>query len=454
MPKLKAFDCVRSVFCCGVLFFHCNVYVNGFQAQPESAEWSAFLRHPLFISSSLFGINAVPIFFTVSSFFLTLQLISELEQGSQKPLAVRLLSRYFRLVTFLVVPILVGLATDASFRTELGGIAWTKVLGYLSMTGNFLPGDFYGTWFLDGTMMPCWSIVTEFQGSAMLLVLIPIIHRSVGLKSWSLISLALASLVVRFAVVIQDPGCNNSLAPLSSFHPAAFFLMGSNTSISMLESTQNLTLKDFPLGTTTCHMTMLENVANFMPRLYTPITTRITPFFVGAIFAVNYSSALLQPSTADASKTASWFWYVLSWVYLSTLLLPVDVDNLPPVEVQVFLEVFNHTLLSIATAFVTFCAIVPPEHPYHAPYLSKFMNAEVWATPAKYSAWVYALHWMIMWQLASFTNPPIAFSTGILFTLIVTLITALFSVFCRSVVELPIQKIRRRMITLNDKKNL
>jgi peptidoglycan/LPS O-acetylase OafA/YrhL len=107
-PALKPFNFMRAFFSTGVILFHCLMWGNGGVVRRTSPDWTRFVRTPALFPRVAIGMHAVPVFFVMSAFFITLPILRRLEAGEPLPsLPAALLSRYLRLAFLLAAVVVI-----------------------------------------------------------------------------------------------------------------------------------------------------------------------------------------------------------------------------------------------------------------------------------------------------------------------------------------------------------
>merc|ERR1712232_577524 len=105
-------------------------------------------------------------------------------------LARTIASRFLRLWFLMLVPALWGLLrSDPGLLDKDGSLHKVRLASWLLMFGNYLPYEEVGQWFVNFSLSPCWYLVTEFQCSVLLIILVPFIFKSYGHAVWPYIFL-------------------------------------------------------------------------------------------------------------------------------------------------------------------------------------------------------------------------------------------------------------------------
>jgi hypothetical protein len=59
----------------------------------------------------------------------------------------------------------------------------------------------------------------------------------------------------------------------------------------------------------------------------------------------------------------------------------------------------SRQLFTIGQAFILFTALCPSSHPYHSPWIKKFLSLLIWIPISKLSYLVFLIHFRILYEL-------------------------------------------------------
>jgi hypothetical protein len=184
-----------------------------------------------------------------------------------------------------------------------------------------------------------------------------------------------------------------------------------------LQTTYNLT---FPFQTLQSNPMKV-----FLHRMYLPLEARFGSFIAGAILAIQ----LINTSSQDSqhSKFKKFIFLGLIFLYaLSPMLINVD-TLLPHFGFIVNLSVASsRQIFALSQAFILFTALCPTTHPYHSPWIKRFLSSSIWIPVSKLSYLVYVIHWRISFELI-FGGPLLFLKTySITYAIVISLPIVLF----------------------------
>lgn len=180
--RIKSLDSIRGIAALIVLFHHCYLLINGFEAPARIIlDTGSFLLDrilSIFINSFTAGPSAVIIFFILSGFVLTLSLLNR--EQSYKHF---LLSRIFRIYPVLFVSLFI------SYLLHL-------LIGINNIPPDSIASEWYRTEFF-----PKPPVITDFLGSLALTGIKPD-HIYLNAPSWSMVHEMRISLIFPFLVLL------------------------------------------------------------------------------------------------------------------------------------------------------------------------------------------------------------------------------------------------------------
>lgn len=434
-------DFLRVFFCIGVLALHCE---NASSLLPSTPH--AHGQSKLWYIIQMWGCCAVDCFFMVSGFLTTLKLLKPLSQGKPVERLKSIIERFLRLWPLLIFPAAWGLLRhDGCLYTPSGKLLSVKWVGWFAFCGNFFAPFTGMSWVYDLSFVPCWSLLVDFQATIILIMIIPLHYKWFGLQVWPLVVLTGVCAIVRMAVFLQDPDCFR----IGYMSFAGTIGAASRETREFMMVTYGFDTVDKVLEGT-CTKMMSEATANYMTKLYYPLHTRFASFVIGAAMAMKYFSVMqdILPWGEEFSKYGSkakgrlllissfvWLWFGCASPWYSH-----------GRSTEAFKEIFFHIFCSIACAIITFCAIVPNNHPFHTACIANFMGAKCFYVLGNASNWVYVLHWPILFEVVRWVKMPRLIGNLFIYLEILVLITLPIAILCMRFIDPPFEALRKSLM--------
>jgi len=345
----------------------------------------------------------VDIFFVISGFLLTYQILPMLSNGtfSINPFQV-FLKRAFRLWPVMFVMAAVVLLLDEPFKFG--------ILPTLFFVQNYDPRS------IPTSMGPCWSNSVDIHVYVGLSLTLVFLHKAGLLNMKSLFILFLASIAM--CIQIWDPEKLNIFLVVRDMHAATLL---SREHAEYYSREYNFTWKctefreDFP------------RFAKFFSELYLPTHTRFGPFIVGSMVALllyrsmtnngqsmNAGNPPFSSSSPAAATTISRSIVFGKWIGLCIsfliIVIPSTVrrsNTLPAMWIQFVLTVSIRQIYALAIGFILFVCLVPKEHSYHCSTLAWILSWPIWYPFSVLSYALYLVHYRLQHHLAlGFLRPP------------------------------------------------
>jgi peptidoglycan/LPS O-acetylase OafA/YrhL len=136
----------------------------------------------------------------------------------------------------------------------------------------------------------------------------------------------------------------------------------------------------------------------FMHKMYLPLEARFGSFIIGAMLAIK----LLEIETPNHDqKPKTWKKYLYLTLICLQILAMIQKSTLsvPPDFVLILVIACSRQLFAIGQAFILFTTLCPNSHPYHSPWIKKFLSLSIWIPISKLSYFVYLIHWRIAFEL-------------------------------------------------------
>jgi peptidoglycan/LPS O-acetylase OafA/YrhL len=130
--------------------------------------------------------------------------------------------------------------------------------------------------------------------------------------------------------------------------------------------------------------------------MYFPLEARFGSFIIGAMLAIK----LIESSNHD-NKPKTFKKFAFFGLICFQVLIMIQNPNLTvPSDLVMKLGVASsRQLFTIGQAFILFTALCPSSHPYHSPWIKKFLSLSIWIPISKLSYFVYLIHWRISFEL-------------------------------------------------------
>jgi len=184
-----------------------------------------------------------------------------------------------------------------------------------------------------------------------------------------------------------------------------------------LEKTYNLT---FPF-----QIQQSNPMKIFLHKMYLPFEARFGSFITGAILAVQLLNSPSEDNQNGKFKKFIFLGLIFLYV-LSPVIVNVD-TLLPNFGLIVTLSIASsRQIFALSQAFILFTALCPTTHPYHSPWIKRFLSSSIWIPVSKLSYLVYVIHWRISFELI-FGGPLLFLKTySITYAIVISLPIVLF----------------------------
>jgi hypothetical protein len=136
----------------------------------------------------------------------------------------------------------------------------------------------------------------------------------------------------------------------------------------------------------------------FLHSMYLPLEARFGSFTAGAMLATQL--VYTSPQNGQYSKFKKFIFLGLIFLYVLSPVL-VNIDALSP-QFNFILSLSiasSRQIFALSQAFILFTALCPPTHPYHSPWIKRFLSLSIWIPISKLSYLVYLIHWRISFEL-------------------------------------------------------
>ena len=384
-------DGLRSIANLSIILLHLMSIYSAFISPSNVVEWNNYLHSLVFASNTLMSFS-LEIFFMLSSFLLTSKLINQWEKKCPdmktyflKEYPLSIVRRVLRLWPGLILSSLI-LFIFGEPRYPNGGFFFElfRHLNIWMFFQNYVNTEY---WYI--TFVPLWSISIDMQ---IHIILPPFIYLFYLIKDWismnkSLFVLLMISIIR--GIVVFNP-VRMPVLTLMYKYPSLTLLSPDHLT-NWLNRNYNLTVSFDVVDSNSGKM--------FMHEMYLPLEARFGSFIIGSILAVTLVRSFHQ-DYSNKSKRLKKLIFLLICIYLFSLLQgPVEPSGPPPYFLIKFLVGCSRQLFTLGQAFILFSALCPRSHPYHSPWIKKFLSLSIWIPISKLSYFVYLIHWRISFQL-------------------------------------------------------
>jgi hypothetical protein len=133
---------------------------------------------------------------------------------------------------------------------------------------------------------------------------------------------------------------------------------------------------------------------SFMHKIYFPLESRFGSFIIGSMLAIK----LIESSNHKPKRFKKYFFFGLICLHLLTLIQSPTL-SLPSDFVLRLGTASFRQLFIIGQAFILYTALCPCTHPYHSPWIKRFLSSSIWIPISKLSYLVYVIHERISIEL-------------------------------------------------------
>ena len=391
--RFDPIDGLRSIANINIILLHLMSIYSAFISPENVHEWNNYLNSLVFALNTLMSFS-LEIFFMISSFLLTNKLLTQWNRQCPnvktyflKEYPLSIVRRVFRLWPGLILSSLILLIfgepryPNSGFLFEL-----FRHLNIWMFFQNYVNTEY---WYI--TFIPLWSISIDMQ---IHIILPPFIYLFNLIKDWismnkSLFILLIISIIR--GIIVFNP-VTMPVASLIYKYPS-LTLLSPDHLMGWLKNNYNLTYSfDLPDS----------NIGKmFMHQMYLPLEARFGSFIIGSILSVQiFQSYHQNPSNKKLKSLKKMIYFLLICFYLLTLIQSPVMPPSPPSDFVIkVLMGCSRQLFTIGQSFVLFSALCPCSHPYHSPWIKKFLSLPIWIPISKLSYFVYLIHWRISFQL-------------------------------------------------------
>jgi len=386
---LDPIDGLRSIANLSIILLHLVTIFSAFLLPYPHIEWQQYLTTAAFALNNLMSLS-LEIFFMLSGFLLTHKLILQwnkhprnIELFLPKEYLLSILKRVLRLWPGLLLATLILLIFGEPRYPNSGYFfeffrhfnVWIFCKNYVDLQ------------YLNVTFGPLWSISLDMQIHIILPLLLYFFNsykKSISVYN-SLFILLLVSIIQ--GIIVFNPATMSILSIV--YRDALIPLLLPDYSARWIETNYNVT---FSFNLSNVNPTKL-----FMHKMYFPLEARFGSFIIGAMLAIK----LIQSSSYNNNKSKTfkkYAFFVLICFHILSMVQGPDLQ-VPPDYIMRLAVASSRQLFTIGQAFILFTALCPSSHPYHSPWIKKFLSLPIWIPISKLSYFVYLIHFRIAFEL-------------------------------------------------------
>lgn len=436
-------DGLRAIANLSIILCHLITIFGAFVPSYPHVQWHEFINSQAFILTSL-TILALEIFFLLSAFLLTHKLITQWAKDSKS--YGLFLSRFPQSILKRALRFWPGIFLATLIMFFCGEWRHINPINYLVSVWLFFQNYVDSSYWLI-TIAPLWTISLDMQVHILLPLILYALH-SCGKHGFifkSLVILLLLS-VIR-SIFIFDPTTMPIISILSRHHSLATLI--SQHTCLWIQSNYNLT---FPFECQTSNL-----LKTFTQKMYFPLDARYGSFIVGAMLALKLTTG--NSYEYSRSNTVKKYIYLCSAFAYVLLIATQKIDSMTMSDLGLQISIaISRQLFAISHAFILFTVICPPSHPYHAPWIRKFLSSSIWIPISKLSYLVYIIHWPISLELIFrgpllFLNNYSVIVASVLSLPVILLISQIFSCVWFLLIEKPFERVVQKYFDTNSKSN-
>jgi peptidoglycan/LPS O-acetylase OafA/YrhL len=385
---LDPIDGLRSIANLSIIFLHLVVIFSTFISPYPDLQWQEYLNSVAFALNNILTLT-LEIFFMLSGFLLTYKLIIQwnkyfpnLKLFLLKEYPISILKRVLRFWPGLLLATLIMLIFGELRYPNSGYFfEFFRHFNVWIFCQNYIDLDY---WYVS--FGPLWTISLDMQ----IYIIFPLIlylfnsYKNI-ISIYNCLSILLLISIIQ-GIIVFNP-VTMSVLPIVYRYPIIPSLSPSHFSYWM-EKNYNLTINfDYPEDNPT---------KLFMHKMYLPLEARFGSFIIGAILAIK-----LIESSNHNNKPKTFKKFAFFGLICFQILIMIQKPTLPVPPDLVMKLVFAscRQLFAIGQAFILFTALCPSTHPYHSPWIKKFLSLSIWIPISKLSYFVYLIHWRISFEL-------------------------------------------------------
>lgn len=424
---LAPIDGLRAISCLCITALHMGFVLNVLLPSYPHLQWMLYLQSYSYRLMA-FLVLWLETFFMLSGFLLTQKLIQQRFVLSLREYLRYVLKRACRLWPGVL------LATVVSLTLGEPKTNWLSIWLFYQ---NCIDMEKWAT-----NVAALWTVSLDMQMHVLLPLVLAAIAYCRGTSQKICLALyLLMALSVAYSFLVFDPVTMDALG--LAYYKHSMEIMMPARMYDWITTTYNMTLPfERPL--------VIGSAAPFMDRLYFPTISRYSSFVVGSILALYLYDA--SQATASRSGTLKKYAY-LTVITLFMLLLtsPPKPGTVHPLVLSIMISIIRQ-LFAIAQAFILFCTLCPPTHPYYSAWLKWFLTMRIWTPIARLSYLIYVLHSRVVLEMimthTEFFDPSLSSFDRLVFIclVLVLIICVIISIPWFVLVEKPFERLVNRLL--------
>jgi len=385
---LDPIDGLRSIANLSIIFVHISMIFNAFVRPYPHFEWQEYLQSVAFAFTNILILN-LEIFFLLSGFLLTYKLLNQwnknfprLELFLYKEYPLSILKRALRLWPgMLLATIIMFIFGEPGYPNGGYFLEFFRHFNIWIFCQNYVDLEYWNV-----TFPPLWTISLDMQIHIILPLILYLFYSfKKFLSIYNSLSILLLISILQGIIVFNPVTMPVLLMP---YRHHGIPLLSPDHLTHWLETKYNVT---FSLDHFESNPMKL-----FMSKMYLPLEARFGSFIIGAMLAIK----LLESTTHDNKprKLKKHVFLVLICFQILTMIQRSN-PSIPPDLVLILAIASSRQLFAIGQAFILFTTLCPSSHPYHSPWIKKFLSLSIWIPISKLSYFVYLIHWRIAFEL-------------------------------------------------------
>ena len=380
-------DGLRSIANLSIVLLHLITILTILRLPYPHAEWQEALNSTVFAFQGILGM-ALEIFFMISSFLLTYKLINQwntnftdIRSFIRKEYPISIIKRALRFWPgMLLVTLLSIIFVEPRYPNTGYLFEFFRYFCEWMFFQNYIDFEY---WHIS--VGPQWSTSLDMQVHILLPLLLYLFYSYRKFISvYNCLTILLLISIIR-NMIIFDP-ITMPILTVAYRYPVVRFAFPEQLN-SWVEKKYHLPSMDFP---------KVNPIRLFMQKMYFPLEARFGSFIIGSMLAIK-----LIESSNHHNKSQTLKKYVFLGLICFQLFSLIQRPNLssPPGLIMKFSLSTSRQLFTIGQAFILFTALCPSSHPYHSPWIRRFLSSSIWISISKLSYLVYLVHSRILLEL-------------------------------------------------------
>jgi peptidoglycan/LPS O-acetylase OafA/YrhL len=380
--SLDPIDGLRSIANLSIIFLHLVTIFSSLVLPYPHIEWQEYLNSAAFALNNIM-ILTLEIFFMLSGFLLTYKLMIQwnknfpnVEYFLFKEYPISIIKRALRFWPgMLLATLIMFVFGEPRYPNSGYFFEFFRYFNTWIFCQNYLDLEYWSVAFA-----PLWTISLDMQ----IHIILPLILYLFNVYKNCLSILLLISIIR--GIIVFNP-LTMPVLSIGYRYPVLRLLSPDHFN-DWRETNYNLTFSSNYLE---------DNPAKlFMHKMYLPLEARFGSFIIGGMLAIKLLESSNDNNKSSKLKKFLFFglicFHILTMIQRSNLSVPHDL-------VITLVVASSRQLFTIGQAFILFTALCSNSHPYHSPWIKKFLSLSIWIPISKLSYFVYLIHWRISFEL-------------------------------------------------------